>query len=318
MSGFSREFNTLSTADDVIAGIDMTGKTALITGASTGLGAEAARVMAVAGAKVIMAVRNREKAELVRASIVSEQPEAQLTIVELELGDLDSVRRCADTVLAEHDSLDVLLANAGIMACGKGETAQGHEMQFGTNHLGHFLLTCLLVPALKKAAPSRAVVLSSAAHKYGDVDLADPDYRNQDYDKWMAYGRSKTANAQFSAELNRRLVSYGITANAVHPGMVMTELGRNLEQSDFELLGDMAKQSGTQFKTPAQGAATEVWAATAPELEGKGGLYLEDCTIGVLAKEGNTGGYQAYALDLEAASRLWSVSEKLVGQVFEF
>ncbi len=196
-------------------------------------------------------------------------------------------------------------------------------MQFATNHLGHFLLTNLLAPALKAGAPARIVNLSSAGHRFSDVDFEDPHFNGRPYDKWVSYGQSKTANVLFSVELSRRLAPYGITANAVHPGGIQTELGRHLTEADREALMARVRASagsggGFKFKTIPAGAATSVWAATTPELEGRGGLYLEDCHVGELKTEHTaSSGYFAYATDPAAAARLWTLSEQTLGQRFD-
>ncbi len=310
------EFNAASTTDDVIEGIDLAGSRAVITGASAGLGVETARALASCGAAVLMVARNRDTllaaAERVRAAV----PEARIDTALLDLADLDSVRAGAARILEECPRIDLLINNAGVMACPPGRTAQGFEMQFGTNHLGHFLLTALLAPALVAGAPSRVINLSSAAHKIATVNLEDPNFEQREYDKWQAYGESKTANALFSVGLDRRGHSAGVRSFAVHPGVIMTELLRHLEQEDFDLLTDGGKRE-LPLKTVEQGAATSVWAATSPALADRGGLYLEDCQVAVPAEPGDDGGVESWALDEELADRLWALSERLVGQAFE-
>ena len=212
----------------------------------------------------------------------------------------------------------LLVNNAGVMACPLERTEQGWEMQFGTNHMGHFLLTCLLVPQLRAGAPGRVVNLSSAGHRFADVDFEDPNYESRAYDKWESYGQSKTANVLFSVELNRRLSGAGIEAFAVHPGGIMTNLGRHLQKEDIEELMSRAPGGqGIQWKTVEQGAATSVWAATAPELTGHGGIYLEDCQVSKPKQsDDQDGGFAAYAVDPESAKRLWTLSEELLGEKF--
>jgi len=232
---------------------------------------------------------------------------------------LSSVRAAVAELLERCPRIDLLINNAGVMACPLAHTHDGFELQFGTNHLGHFLFTCLLVPSLLAAAPARVVNLSSAGHKMGGVDLDDPNFEQRKYDKWQAYGQSKTANVQFSVALNARLAERGVTVNAVHPGMIMTELGRHLQQEDIEALQASSASLDTRFKTIPAGAATSVWAATSAELEGRGGLYLEDCHVAEPVTEDNpAGGYTDYALDTEAAAGLWQLSERLVKQEFTF
>jgi NAD(P)-dependent dehydrogenase (short-subunit alcohol dehydrogenase family) len=311
-----RTFNGSNTAFDVVADLDLTGKKILITGASGGLGAQAASVLASRGAAIVIAARDEAKSAQVRSEILALHPGADISYVRLELDDLTSVRAAAKVVLADHPILDVVIANAGVMACDQKQTLDGFEYQFGVNHIGHFVFTCMLVPALQAATSARVVVLSSAAHKFGAIDLEDYNFDNQQYQKWLSYGRSKTANVLFALGLNKRLLALGITANAVHPGMIATDLGRHLTKEDMLQLGDMVTSSGSQYKSIEQGAATEVWAATAPELAGKGGLYLEDNHIAEPAKNDADGGYMPFAVDMAIADQLWTLTEKLVGESF--
>ena len=306
-----------TTTEQVLEGIDLSGRRALVTGASGGLGAETARALASRGAAVTLTARNLEKGEGVAESIRHSTGNPNLDVRELELLSPDSVRAFAKGWLADHDELNILVNNAGVMACPLERNALGWEMQFATNHLGHFLLTCLLVPALR-AGHARIVNLSSGGHRFSDVNFEDPNFQDRPYDKFGAYGQSKTANVLFPIELTRRLAAQGVTANAVHPGMIMTELGRHMQQQDLEELGKNAPPGGMKFKPVEAGAATSVWAATSPDLEGKSGLYLEDCQIGVLADE-TTGmaGFAAYAVDPANARRLWALSEELIGEKFD-
>lgn len=313
------QFNAESTTDEVMAGVSLDGKLVVITGASSGLGLESARVMAAAGAKVVLLARSEEKLAAAVATLGEQVPDAQFDSVIMDLADLDSVRAAADTLLQRYPGIDLLLNNAGVMICPEGRTEQGFETQFGTNHLGHFLLTCLLTPALIAAAPARVVVLSSGAHKLSPVNLDDPNYRERDYDKWLAYGESKTANALFALALDARLKAHGVRANSVHPGIIMTELGRHFQPEDFAAMAEKApKEQNMSFKSIPQGAATSVWAATAPELADVGGLYLEDCHIAPTAVAGGDGGVESYAQDPAVAEQLWTLSEDLVGQSFKF
>ncbi|MBB3047570.1 NAD(P)-dependent dehydrogenase (short-subunit alcohol dehydrogenase family) [Litorivivens lipolytica] len=306
-------FNGKTTAEEVAQGKNLRGKVALVTGASSGLGFETARVLASIGARVIITARSEEKAAEACEALQEAVPGAEFATLVLELSELDQVRSAAAELLAREAQIDLLINNAGIMACPLGRTREGCELQFGTNHIGHFLFTCLIAPALKKSPSPRVVNLSSAGHKYAPVDFDDPHYNHRDYDKWNAYGQAKTANIWFSLGLTRR----GIASNAVHPGAIMTNLGRHMTEADFESFGSQAHESGFEFKSVEQGAATSVWAATAPELEGKGGLYLEDCQIGEPVNESTpASGYADYALDEQAAERLWSLSEEIVGERF--
>jgi len=313
------QFDAQSTTEEVIRGISLRGKYAVVTGASSGLGVETCRVLAAAGAEVLMLARDAEKLKGVEQSLRDANPAARLRSLTMDLADLDSVRARAAEIRVEFPHIHLLINNAGVMACPLARTVQGFEMQFGTNHLGHFLLTCLLAPALLAAAPGRVVTLSSAGHKFAPVNFEDPDYRERGYDKWQAYGESKTANALFTVGLEARLGSAGVHAYAVHPGAIMTQLGRHMEEADYQVL--MSRAPATKplvFKTVEQGAATSVWAATSPSLEGRGGLYLENCHIAEPATSGGDSGVESYAIDPTEAERLWVLSESLVGQSFEF
>jgi NAD(P)-dependent dehydrogenase (short-subunit alcohol dehydrogenase family) len=312
------EFSAQSTTDEVMAGVDLTGKVAVVTGASAGLGVETARVLAEAGATVVMVGRDAGKVAAAEAGIRAAQPDAALETVVMDLASLASVREAAAEVLERFPRIDLLIDNAGVMACPLARTEDGFELQFGTNHLGHFLFTALLAPALIAAAPARVVVLSSAAHKRSGVDFDDPNFLRRDYDKWQAYGQAKTANALFAVALDKRLAPFGVRAFAVHPGGIMTELGRHLDEADIAEISERFSQGATAFKSIPQGAATSVWAATSAQLEGRGGLYLEDCGIAAPAQPDSMIGVEPWAIDPVAAERLWTLSEELVGQAFDF
>jgi NAD(P)-dependent dehydrogenase (short-subunit alcohol dehydrogenase family) len=318
-----------STADEVAAGVDLRGKTAVVTGASSGLGVESARVLAARGASVVCAVRDVAKGEAVAKEIRGATGNERVEVVPLELGSLASVRACAADLVARHPAIHLLLNNAGVMACPLARTEAGFELQLGTNHLGHFLLAGLLAPALRRGAPARVVCVSSSGHRFGTVDFDDPHYERRPYDKWQAYGQAKTANIWHALELDRRLGGDGVRAFAIHPGMIVTELGRHLTDDDRKALLERvvaaAKASGgagggaARWKQPAQGAATQVWAATAPELDGRGGLYLEDCHVaGPSPDLMSPSGYAPWAFDAAGAERLWSVSQEMVGERFAF
>lgn len=310
-----------TTTDEVLEGMKLDGLRVIVTGASGGLGEETARALAAHGAHVTLTARDLDRGRAALERIRAFKDNDNLEVRELELGDAGSIRAFADGWLADHDGLDVLINNAGIMACPLGRTAKGYEMQFATNHLGHFELTGRLMPALRKGSRPRVVNLSSAAHKLSAVDFEDPHFERRDYDKWVAYGQSKTANVLFAVGLERRFAGDGIHAFGLHPGGIMTDLGRHLAESDVVELMKRAKVDpgeGLKMKTIPAGAATSVWAATATELEGRGGIYLEDCQIaprcgGLLEDPG----YMDYAVDPEAAERLWTLSEELIGHAFE-
>ncbi|MFT4613691.1 MAG: NAD(P)-dependent dehydrogenase (short-subunit alcohol dehydrogenase family) [Bacteroidia bacterium] len=311
------QFNAESTTRDVLEGVALGEGVVLVTGASSGLGVETSRSLASAGAKVVMLARDKTKLEAAAAELREELPGARLSTACVDLADLDSVRQTASDLLAEYPAIKLLINNAGVMACPLMRTAQGFEMQFGTNHLGHFLFTCLLEPALLAGAPGRVVNLSSGGHKFSNFNFDDPNYNDRDYEKWQAYGESKTANVLFSVALDKRLKDSNVRSFAVHPGVIMTELSRHMADSDFAALSERSPSAAKMvFKSVEQGAATSVWAATSAALAGKGGIYLEDCQIAAPAQPGGSNGIEAYAVDEAAAERLWSLSEELVGQTF--
>ena len=315
-------FGATSTADEVLRGINLSGKRVLVTGVSAGLGVETARTLAAHGAEVIGAARDLSKAEG-----ATEQVRAQagrggaLHLVQLDLASLDSVRRCADGLLAAGKSFDVIIANAGVMACPKGTTVEGFETQFGTNHLGHFVLVNRIASLLRPG--SRLVNLSSAGHRYADVNLEDPNFEHSPYAEFTAYGRSKTANVLFAVEFDRRHKASGVRATAVHPGGIHTELGRYMTPQAMEKL--IAEINANQpkgappfsWKTIPQGAATSVWAACVADADSIGGRYCEDCHVAeVVSDPGVRGGVRTYALDPQRARALWQKSEELVGERF--
>jgi NAD(P)-dependent dehydrogenase (short-subunit alcohol dehydrogenase family) len=312
-------FGPDTTTEQVLEGIDLTGRRAIVTGASGGLGAETARALASRGARVTLAARKLDKAGAVAESIRKSTGNPNVDVgAPLELMDPDSVRAFAEQWLRENDALHILVNNAGVMFSPLERNALGWEMQFATNHMGHFLLTCLLVPALRAGAPARIVNLSSGGHRFGSINFDDPNYERRDYDKFGSYGQSKTANVLFSVELTKRLAKDKITANAVHPGVIMTELARHMQAEDLETLQSRAPAGGLKFKTVESGAATSVWAASSPQLDGRSGLYLENCGIAECIDEpGGDGGYAAYAVDPGDAARLWALSEELLGEKFD-
>jgi NAD(P)-dependent dehydrogenase (short-subunit alcohol dehydrogenase family) len=318
-------YGSETTTNEVLLGVDLRGKRIVITGTSSGLGEESTRALAAKGASITMAARDPEKNAASAGRVREQVPGADLETRTLDLTSLASVRAFSEGFLADHDRIDVLINNAGVMCCPHGTTSDGFEMQLGTNHLGHFLLTALLAPALEKAAPSRVVALSSGAHGICGIDFDDPMFERRAYDPWLSYGQSKTANALFALDLDRRLRDRGVSAYAVHPGMITTSLGRHLTEETMrqmqermreraEAQGKAADESGgMNFKTVEAGAATQVWAATAPELAHHGGAYLADCQVGVVGGSLNANGVEPHARDPESAVRLWELSEKLVG-----
>ncbi len=308
-------YNAKSSALEVVAGHDLSGKTALITGANSGIGLETARALLAAGAEVIFAVRDPEKGEEAAQGLRKSTGNEQARVLALDLSSLQSVRAAAEQFLSRWSRLHILINNAGVMATPQSYTVDGFERQFGTNHIGHFVLAQQLLPALRAAAPSRVVALSSSGHRRSDIHFEDIQYKSRPYDKWEAYGQSKTADALFGVGFTHRFAQEGITANAVHPGGIHTELQRYIPQEEWRALGWIDEQGNVNpaFKTPEQGAATSVWAAVGKELEGVGGLYLEDCQESHPFDPAKPmTGYKSYALDPEHAERLWTASEKLV------
>ncbi|MGZ4713808.1 MAG: SDR family NAD(P)-dependent oxidoreductase [Acidimicrobiia bacterium] len=305
-------FGATTTTDEVLDGLDLTGKRYLVTGASTGLGEETTRALAAHGAAVTMAVRDVPKGEAAATRVRESVSDARVEVRELDLASLASVRAFAGEFRDACPRLDALVNNAGVMACPHGTTADGFELQIGTNHIGHFLLTVELLDRLD--AGSRVVALSSAGHRFSDVDLDDPNFERTEYEPWVAYGRSKTANALFAVELDRRLRERGAHAFSLHPGGIMTELGRHLtEETMGTLAASIPAGQSMDWKTVPQGAATTVFALTAPELEEHGGAYLEDCAIAVRNDEaGSRGGIRSYAIDPDRAAALWQRSEEWV------
>jgi NAD(P)-dependent dehydrogenase (short-subunit alcohol dehydrogenase family) len=315
----------LTTTDEILDGIDLSGRRIVITGASGGLGEESARALASKGAQVTMLARSAEKNDAAARRIRAQVPDARLDLGTVDLADFAAIRSFAADHLENHDRIDILMNNAGVMACPLGQTADGFEMQFGTNHLGHFLLTSLLFPAVMAGNHPRIVNLSSAGHTTSDVDLDDINFDNGDYEPWIAYGRSKTANALFSRGLAQRFGDVGLLSFSVHPGGIMTDLGRHLTD---ELIAQMMQRTqsrsessgesgGFSFKSIEAGAATQVWAAIAPELAEHNGAYLADCQVGVEGGDPNSTGFSSYLLDDAGTDRLWTISEELVGQAFE-
>jgi NAD(P)-dependent dehydrogenase (short-subunit alcohol dehydrogenase family) len=310
-------FGAESTTDAVLAGIDLAGKRVLVTGVSAGLGVETARALAAHGAEVVGAARDPAKARAATAAVPG-----RFDLVELDLASLASVRACADALIADGRPFDIVIANAGVMACPRGRTADGFETQFGTNHLGHFVLVNRIAPLLREGG--RLVNLSSAGHRFADVDLDDPHFERTAYDEWVAYGRSKTANVLFAVEFDRRHRIRGVRATAVHPGGIQTELSRHMApEATAQMIATINAAQQAQglppfrYKTIPQGAATSVWAAVVAPADAVGGRYCEDCHVAAIQEgDGLRGGVRPYALDPERASALWAKSEDLVGERF--
>jgi len=310
-------FSATSTTDDVLAGIDLTGRRYLVTGASGGLGLETSRALASKGAIVVMAARDHSKNETAAAGIRAAHPDAQLESLILDLGSLTSVRAAAAEFMSRNVSLHGLILNAGIMATPLGHTVDGFEQQFGVDHLGHFLLARDLLPRLVESAPARVVVLSSAGHRMGDIDFDDVNFERRDYEPFVAYGAAKTCNVLHAVEIDRRYRDRGVRAFAVHPGVIHTELSRYMTEETLTSLITRLSERPTAmaWKSPEQGAATSVWAATSALLDGRGGEYCEDCNVSAVVPDDelDDGGVAARAVDPARASALWALSEKLVG-----
>lgn len=312
----SAPFGATSTTDDVLQGVDLSGKRVLVTGVSAGLGVETARALAAHGAQVVGAARDLDKARRATAAVRG------LELVELDLASLKSVRACADALNADGRPFDLIINNAGVMATPFGHTADGFETQFGTNHLGHFVLVNRLASLLKSG--SRVVALSSSGHRFADVDLEDPGFERTEYTPFGAYGRSKTANVLFAVEFDRRHKDRGVRAAAVHPGGIQTELGRHMDPGEIQAMIDRINanrpQDGPAFdwKSVPQGAATSVWAAAVAPADAVGGRYCEDCHVAELLDSDDltSGGVRPYALDPDHAKALWAKSEEMVGERF--
>jgi len=315
-------FGATSTTDEVLEGVDLRGKRILVTGVSAGLGVETARTLAAHGAQVVGAARSLDKAMAATAEVAAQAADGGgLDLVELDLASLASVRACADGLLAVGLPFDLIIANAGVMACPQGKTADGFETQFGTNHLGHFVLVNRIASLLNPGA--RLVNLSSSGHRFSDVDLDDPNFEHTPYSEFGAYGRSKTANILFAVEFDRRHKARGVRATAVHPGGIHTELGRHMTPEAMAQLVKSATENAPagappfNWKTIPQGAATSVWSGLVAPADLVGGRYCEDCHVAELVEGPDVrAGVRAYALDPDHAKALWAKSEEMVGERF--
>jgi NAD(P)-dependent dehydrogenase (short-subunit alcohol dehydrogenase family) len=325
-------FGAASTTEDVLSGVTLQGKRILVTGVSAGIGVETARSLAAHGAHVVGAARDLAKAEAATAQILEDVRHdaaahgGSFELVALDLARLASVRACADELLAKGDPFDLVIANAGVMATPFGHTVDGFETQFGTNHLGHFVLVNRIAPLMR--AGSRLINLSSAGHRFANVDLQDPNFEHTPYEPFAAYGRSKTANILFAVAFDQRHRQRGVRAAAVHPGGIQTELGRHLDHGRIEAMVDQINKQRAaegkapfQWKTIPQGAATSVWAGVVATADEIGGRYCENCQVGnIVADDVNISaiseGVRGYALDPASAQALWKKSEELVGESF--
>ena len=302
-------FGATSTATDVLAGLDLTDRLAVLTGGYSGLGLEAARALTAAGAHVVVPARRPESAREALAGV------ANVEVDELDLADQAGVAAFAERFLATGRSIDMMIDNAGVMACPETRVGPGWELQFATNHLGHFALVNRLWPAIARDGGARVVSVSSRGHHFSPIRWDDVHFEHG-YDKWQAYGQAKTANVLFAVHLDALARDAGVRAFALHPGGIMTPLQRHLPREEMVALGWVDEDGNpvnTTFKTPEQGAATEVWAATSPRLDGRGGLYLEDCDIALPAEEAGRSGVRPYGVDPAEAARLWALSAELTG-----
>ncbi len=301
----------------VIADVELQGKTALVTGGYSGIGLETVRALAAKGMTVVVPVRNQEKAAKMLADV-----EGAVQTVSMDLADLSSVRSFAHEMNGQLKQLDLLINNAGIMACPKEQVGPGWESQFGVNHMGHFALTKLLMPLLERTPSARVIALSSAGHKITDIRWDDIQFESSEYNKWKAYGQAKTANALFANALSRRLRDQGGLAFSVHPGGIFTPLQRHLPKEEMVALGwitedgEPSELAKSGFKSPTQGCSTTLWAATSKLLDGKPGVYCEDCEVAAPTDpESATARFQgvdAHACSDESAERLWELSEKML------
>ena len=321
-------FGATSTTDDVLSGVNLKGKRILVTGVSAGLGVETARSLSAHGAQVVGAARDLNKANAATEQVRKDAAAngVSFELVELDLANLKSVRACADALLTKGEPLDVVIANAGVMATPLGHTVDGFETQFGTNHLGHFVLVNRIARLIR--AGGRLINLSSSGHRYSNVDLEDPNFEHTPYEPFVAYGRSKTANILFAVEFDRRHRSRGIRAAAVHPGGIQTELSRYVEPGRLEKIVEQINQQLAEegkapfkLKTIPQGAATSVWAGVVASADEIGGRYCENCHVGKMVPDDATitavrEGVRGYALDPKNAEALWKKSEELVGESF--
>src|SRR6201993_3963935 len=321
-------FGATSTTDDVLSGVNLKGKRIFVTGVSAGLGVETARSLAAHGAQVVGAARDLNKAKAATEQVRKDASAngGGFELLELDLANLKSVRACADQLLAKGEAFDVVIANAGVMATPFGHTADGFETQFGTNHLGHFVLVNRIASLISDGG--RLINLSSAGHRYSNVNLKDPNFERTPYEPFVAYGRSKTANILFAVAFDRRHRDRGIRAAAVHPGVIHTELARYVDARQIEKIIEQRNQqlaaegkAPFRWKTIPQGAATSVWAGVVAPAEEIGGKYCENCHVGHVVADDVainpiSEGVRGYALDSTIAAALWKKSEEMVGETF--
>lgn len=308
-------FGPKTAASEVMEGVDLAGKTAVVTGGYSGIGLEVVKALTAAGAEVIVPARNKARADEALAS-----NGLAAAVVEMDLADLTSVYECAAEIGDAHNAIHFLFNNAGIMACPETRVGPGWEKQFAVNHLGHFVLARELMPYLLNAGGARVVTTSSVAHKRSKIRWDDIHFEQEPYDKWVAYGQSKTANALFALELNNRRGKEGVKSFSVHPGPSFTPIMRNITKEELVLMGwlteegEISEEAKEFIKTPDQGAASLLWAATSPQLEDRGGEYCEDCDIAAMStpEEPRWRNVAEWAVDNDSAERLWTLSEDMV------
>ncbi|HXP08244.1 MAG TPA: SDR family NAD(P)-dependent oxidoreductase [Acidobacteriaceae bacterium] len=324
----ANKFGATSTTEEVLSGVNLQGKRILVTGVSAGLGVETARSLAAHGAHVVGAARDVTKAEAATAQVRRDAAAqgGSFELVTLDLASLKSVRACATQLTVKGEPFDLVIANAGVMATPFGHTVDGFETQFGTNHLGHFVLINRIAPLMR--AGSRLINLASSGHRFANVDLQDPNFAHTPYEPFIGYGRSKTANILFAVAFDQRHRERGVRAAAVHPGGIQTELGRHMGREQLEAMVDQInKQEAAQgkgpfqWKTIPQGAATSVWAGVVAPADEIGGRYCENCHVGNIVADNVTispisEGVRGYALDPATAQALWQKSEEMVGESF--
>ena len=310
-------FGAKTEPSEVMEGINLVGKTIVVTGGYSGIGLETSRALVNAGANVIAPARRKDIATKELDGIIDKD-----NIVEMNLADPSSVQKFVDDFTSSAESLDILINNAGVMACPEMRTSQGWELQFAVNQIGHFVLTKGLLPLMQKADGARLVTLSSTGHKISGIRWDDIHFKSSDYDKWAAYGQSKTAGSLLAVEVDKRMKDSGISAFGVHPGGIMTPLQRHLETEEMVALGWMnedgepTERVAKMFKSPTQGASTSLWAATSPQLDGIGGVYCEDCDVAKRQDDSDKNarfiGVADWAVDSEEASRLWDETERML------
>lgn len=312
--GENMPYSAETTSGDVMRGVDMTGKFAVVTGGSGGLGYETVRSLLAAGADVFIGARTPSKLEEASKALAEAFPQRQVGSFPLDLAELESVDAFADAVLALNRPIDRFIANAGIMACPLERNSIGLELQLATNYVGHAALISLLAPAIRKAGQARVIAVTSSGHHFSGIRFDDPNFENSEYDKWIAYGQSKTASALLACKVHNAMSGDGVTSLAVHPGFIQTDLMRHLSSEDYAAMKeriDIELPTTRTYKNVEQGAATSLYAATAPELEGKF-AYLEDCGIAAPAERRDTlNGVMPWAVDEQSAEKLWTWMEDL-------